>query len=412
MKTKAMSLILVTLMSLSSFAGEEITLPNISKPAALEEGTQRQLSAAQIAELIPWAKDSKMFLVDLIDSTQGLSIDDKIERLDFGIKQVVGESAPKHSELLMRYVLNRAIVIKDTLSREMNGEAVGTADAKLRTLIASINMAVKYYEVDMNTLSKKSTPDFYDFGATYFNFLSELNKSIFDASAQYAIQRTSLEWLQWDLYRDLNNTRHAPVIVKINNALKMIPAGKQSDFQSIKNIQQLKKISTQLTFINDKRPEISRPEVVVPSIVTDTNASRYGYSTYYAKCFPKSASGELMTSSQVDDDYCAKKDSYNYSTYYAKCYKVSHSGEVMMSSRVDDVKCAKRNSYNYSTYYNKCYMVSNAGDVMMSARVEDNMCAKPDSYTYSSYYAKCYKVSNAGDAMTSSVVDNSYCQSR
>lgn len=410
MKTKTLALILLSVLSFNSFA-EEVYLPTITKPASLQEGTQTQLTDSQIAELLPWAKDSKMFLVDLIDSVSGLTMEDKIERLEYGIKQVVSESAPKHSELLMRYVLNRALVLKETLSNEMDASVVGTVDTKYRVLISSIKMAIEYYETDMNTLSKKSAPDFYTFGADYFDFLSELNKSIFDASAQYSIQRTSLEWLQWDLYRDLNNARHAPIIVKINNSLKMLPAGKQSDFQYIKNIQQLKKISNQISFT--KKPEVVREDVVTPSIVVaDANASRYGYSTYYGKCFPKSASGDLMTSSQVSDDYCARKDAYSYSTYYAKCYKVSHTGDVMTSARVDDVKCHRKGSYSYSTYYAKCYMVSNTGDVMTSTRMDDNMCARPNAYSYSTYYGKCYKVSNTGDVMTSSVVDNSYCQSR
>lgn len=243
-------IILYTLIATLSFPlivkAEDIRLPVINKPASLEEGTQTTLSAAQVEELMPWAKDSKIFLVDLVENIQGLSTSDKIERLVDGIKQTVGESSPKNSELLMRYALNRGLVLNEILSRETAEDAVGSADAKLRVLRASIDLAIKYYDTDMAVLQNKSTAPFVIFGMDYFSFLSELNKSVFDASAQYAIQRTALEWLQWDLYRDLNNTAYAPQIVKINNSLKTFPSKKLSDAQSIASIRQMKSIAQQL----------------------------------------------------------------------------------------------------------------------------------------------------------------------
>lgn len=232
---------------------DNIAIPVISKPAFLQEGTQKELTAAQIAELLPWAKDSKIFLTDLLDSTQGLASADKLDRLVDGLKSIVGESAPKNAELLIRYAINRGLVIVDILNKETNADAVGTIDAKNRVLVSTIKMAIKYYETDMATLSKKSAAPFVTFGLDYFAFLSELNKSIFDASAQYNIQRTSFEWLQWDLYRDLNNTSYAAQIVKINNSLKIFPAKKVSDTQALSYVRQIKGIASQLNFTDVPR---------------------------------------------------------------------------------------------------------------------------------------------------------------
>ncbi len=231
----------------AAFSGEEeISIPLIAKPAMLEEGTQRELTLAQINELLPWAKDSKIFLSDLLDNIESLSMSDKVERLVEGISSVVEQSSSKHSELLMRYSLNRGLVINEILSRESDADAVGTIDAKYRVLKSSILMAIKYYETDMAILAKKSVAPYVLFGLDYFNFLTELNKSIFDASAQYQVQRTSLEWLQWDLYRDLNNSSYAPQIVKINNGLKTFPNRKLTDAQSISHIRQMKGLAKQL----------------------------------------------------------------------------------------------------------------------------------------------------------------------
>jgi biotin carboxyl carrier protein len=249
MKTtiKITAIMLLSVLAFSSLLkADEINLPVINKPAVLEEGTQRELTAAQIAELLPWAKDSKIFLVDLLDNIQGLSTTDKIDTLVEGLKSVVGESAPKNSELLMRYALNRGLAINDIITRETSDTAVGTADAKLRVLRSSIQMAIKYYDSDMAVLARKSTAPYVIFGLDYFEFLSELNKSVFDASAQYAIQRSALEWLQWDLYRDLNNASYASQIVKINNSLKTFPNRRLSDAQSIASIRQMKSVALQL----------------------------------------------------------------------------------------------------------------------------------------------------------------------
>ncbi len=252
MKTNKIKTTITVLAVLSSMTfstmvnSNEINLPVIKKPAILEEGTQTNLTSSQIAELLPWAKDSKIFLSDLLDNIQGLSTTDKIERLAEGIANVVGESAPKNSELLMRYALNRGLVLNEILNKEMAADAVGTQDAKLRVLKSSIQIALKYYETDMAVLARKSVAPFVIFGLDYFEFLNELNKSVFDASAQYSIQRTSLEWLQWDMYRDLNNASYAPQIVKINNGLKSFPNKKLTDAQSIAYIRQIKQLSSQL----------------------------------------------------------------------------------------------------------------------------------------------------------------------
>lgn len=249
---KLTTLLILSTMSFATIVkADQIIIPVISKPAVLQEGTQRELTAAQIAELLPWAKDSKVFLKDLLESTQGLSSTDKLDRLVEGMKTVVGESAPKNTELLMRYAINRGLVLNEILAKESSVETVGSIDAKVRVLVSSINMAIKYYDTDMATLSKKSPAPFVTFGMDYFNFLTELNKSIFDATAQYSIQRTSLEWLQWDLYRDLNNTGYAAQIVKINNSLKVYPAKVTSDKQAISFIRQMKGLTSQLD-INDK----------------------------------------------------------------------------------------------------------------------------------------------------------------
>jgi hypothetical protein len=243
MKTKFKAgILLLFMMSLSALKAEDISLPIITRPAALNEGIETKLSPSQIAELTPWAKDSKAYLYDLLESAEGLSSYEKLDRLIMGIKSVVGESAPKNSELLMRYILNRGLVVDEILNKEADINEIGAVDTHLRVLATTIKMAIKYYETDMKVLNQKTEMPFAKFGVDYFHTLIELNKSIYDASAQYSIERTALEWFQWDLYRDLNNKENAAVILKINNYLKNFPTTKISDKQSLSHLRQMKKL--------------------------------------------------------------------------------------------------------------------------------------------------------------------------
>ncbi len=241
-KVAAFSL-LVTITLSTILKAEEIHLPVITRPIALEEGTQRVFSEAQINELTPWAKDSKIALADLLENISSLGSTDKVERLIDGIKSIVGESSPKNSELFMRYVLNRSLVLHNILESQLDMNEVGSIDTDLRLLILSVNLAIKYCDVDMENLTKKTPAPFALFGFDYFKFLSELNKSIFDASAGFEIGKISLEWLAWDLYRDLNNKQYAPEIIKLNNSLINLSKSKISDKQSLSYIKQMKKTS-------------------------------------------------------------------------------------------------------------------------------------------------------------------------
>ncbi|MBY0414858.1 MAG: hypothetical protein K2Q18_11865 [Bdellovibrionales bacterium] len=209
------------------------------------EGTERELSVSQIQELLPWAKNSKLRLEDLLKSLDGLSATDKIEKLVNEIKYAVIESAPKNSELFMRYTLNRALALDNVFLKEMNQDAVGSPDIRLKVLLSSVKMALRYYDTDVALIEKRTTPPYASYGIEYFRFLNEVNKSVIDASAQYEIGRTSLAWYQNDLFRDLNQKVYAPSIYKINDELRRnFPERKSeqkvSDAKNIIAIRQMK----------------------------------------------------------------------------------------------------------------------------------------------------------------------------
>lgn len=329
------TLLLVSSIGLNPLVkADDILIPVVSKPAVLQEGTQRELTAAQISELLPWAKDSKLFLIDLVESISGLSTEDKIDRLVSGIQTVVSESSPKNSELLMRYTLNRGLVLNETLTNEMNKDNVGTQDTKLRVLTLSIHMAINYYDTDVASLSKKTFAPIAKFGLEYFNFLNEINKSIFDASAQYQIQRIALEWFQWDLYRDLNNTGYAPQIVKINNTLKIYPSKKINDKEALNTIRQMKKIISTLN-MDDIQKNI---KITIVAKNSDSNL---------LKCMELK---DVSLDSQPELEECGrfiKIDKADFANAnYMKCYNYSSS---YLSKQAAVINCvSKSKHYDFS----------------------------------------------------------------
>lgn len=349
---KKVTTVMALIMSLgfsTIIHAEDIVIPVISKPAALQEGIQRDLTPAQIEELLPWAKDSKVFLNDILESLQNISSADKVDRMIEGIKQVVGESSPKNSELLMRYTLNRALVLNEILSKEMGQEVVGTIDVKIRILTSSIKMAIKNYDSDMNTIQKKASMPFAAYGVEYFIFLYELNKSVFDASAQFNIHRTALEWLQWDLYRDLNNTGYAAAIVKINNNLKLLPVSSTSDAQAISFIRQMKQLTSTMSFSPVRNSNVHNNI----NVSTNGSSSDLLSTRNFKKCYELKYRSLTSVASM---DYCTKeikKTGFDFTNeQFLSCY--SYAYKTKGSSHSVD-KCVAEVKDGYFDYNNKSF---------------------------------------------------------
>ena len=353
-------------LNASKLYAEELVIPKITAPNALDEGTQRVLSPSQISELLPWAKNSKTFLLDLVDNSQNLPMEQRLERLIEGVEQVVQESQSIKSEMIMRYSLNRSLVIYKILEAEMDSSNVGTIDAKVRVLMQSIKMAIAYYDNDVLSLTKNTVTPFAQFGMEYFNFLHELNKSIFDATAQYNIQRTAMEFLQWDLYRDINNTTYASQIIKINNSLKIFPQKNMPDAHAISYIRQMKKIVEQLNLPKQVKNEVeetknifSKKEEVVVAPVKTRKVKNYN-----GNCYATDSSGEILwDAGKLSWSRCHDG---RYTTYNGACYAVDLvSSEILWSGGKQSWENC--HSGRYRNYNGSCYPTDRSGEILWSA---------------------------------------------
>lgn len=215
--------ILITLLvfsSLKAFASEETR--QIEIPYALQEGLETSLTDAQIQELLPWAYNTRDILSDLLDRVSQLPVSERNSRLKYEINDVVLKSAPKQTELFMRYILNRAVLVNDILTREHKGNQIGLEDLRYTMFKRSIQMALKYYKSDIELLTgnvQNNLELFSSFGFEYAKFLREIDNSIIDASAQFAVSRLVLELLHYDLFRDINRNKYSAQIVRIKSFL-------------------------------------------------------------------------------------------------------------------------------------------------------------------------------------------------
>ncbi|OFZ56345.1 MAG: hypothetical protein A2428_07715 [Bdellovibrionales bacterium RIFOXYC1_FULL_54_43] len=213
----------------------DTTLPRIDPPSGFGEGVQTELTPSQLGELLPWARNAETALRELLDGIRPLSMNQKRQQLVTGIQLIVKDSGHLQPELLMRYVLNRALRIYDLLAHKRRADsAPGTVDSQVRLLTQSVELARKYARSDIEFLSGHSSPNLRPtavFAIEYAAFLMRLNSAILDASAQYEIGLLTLGFLQWDLYRDINRLAYAAAIQRISGFLGSVPENSLRDDQ-------------------------------------------------------------------------------------------------------------------------------------------------------------------------------------
>ena len=220
-------------------------LPTISAPLGLDEGVDTKLDASQVESLKVWANNKKKLLDELILSVDGLNPEDRLQILLKGISDISIAGTKKDSELFLRFILNRALKVYEILLKETVPNEVGIIDVKLRIIVNSIKLASKYFVNDLKYFeNQKYEPNFVDFGVEYAQFLFDLNKSIFNVSAQYQIARTALGFLQWDLYRSLDKQTYSNEIIRIHTNLENISPEKTptDNLKSLLLIRQMKKL--------------------------------------------------------------------------------------------------------------------------------------------------------------------------
>ena len=220
-------------------------VPIIAAPHYTRENHSLVLTQGEIDSLKKWSADVNSDLNNALSNASELNADDKLTYLKNEIQSIV-KLHREHANIFVRYSLNRSLKLVEIIEREDQSLENSILDVKIRLLTQSLKIAREYTEFDFTKFKQAGFTTYSRFGLDYFALVTELAKSIFDASAQYEMYKISLEYLQWDLYRENDNTQYATTIVKINDFLnKQIPKT-STDKIFIEQIKKIKKLITEL----------------------------------------------------------------------------------------------------------------------------------------------------------------------
>lgn len=244
----------IMLWGLNAFA---IDLPQIQKPSELEvgefaEGTLTALSANDMKEYLPWANNAKKLLEDALRDSKRLPLLERKNFLENEIRSVVRESAPKKYQMLMRFALNRGLLLSDIISKESNQNDTGVIQNELSVLVTTIKTSFEFYESDLEFQKRVSMginsiviPQA-DLGFKLAQRMFNLAPSVMDATAQYQFMKKTFEILSWDLLQDSESKKYAEEIVDIYKVTSKMPTDVKNDEEAIKHVRSLNYLKNKL----------------------------------------------------------------------------------------------------------------------------------------------------------------------
>lgn len=266
------------LLSSSIGAGEidfEVKAPFME----LEDRMEATVTSDLVDSLRPFARNLSRRLNNILDNAAAVGNSEAEALIVASLEGIIYSGTQKFDEVLSREILERAILIHRVAQQETDANDFGIVQMRIRLLTRAIEKAVKTYVGQDEALfdSIESGVDgvvnYAAFGEDFFNYLLELNKSVFDASAQYRVERLAIRFLQYDYSRDLNFEAYATPIVDIEDSLKGFPEEAESDRQAIMLLRGLRRFRASLgvDMKNEYTPIYSGSDSYTPP----SNTTRY-----------------------------------------------------------------------------------------------------------------------------------------
>jgi hypothetical protein len=188
-----------------------------AQAAALNEGLEARLTPEELSVYKVYADKSNASLGDLLKEVRRMPYSKAKERMMEAFKTIAIDSAPKGPEILLRFILNRGRDLVNKIDTIADVSRPGVIDQEVRILRRSAELAIKYYPNDrayLNTNASLNTA-YASFGIEYARLMMQVNESLVNAKAQYAIAITGLVHLETDLKHDRSSDAYGRVIVKI-----------------------------------------------------------------------------------------------------------------------------------------------------------------------------------------------------
>lgn len=228
----------LTICSLSlCFAAD---IPVITTPSELArgeyaEGTVTRMSEAEVNEFRPWASNAKSVLTRALSQIKNMPLGDRATYLKTTIQSVVVQSGTRQYQTLMRFALNRGMLLLDEFERLVPATELGQTESGLDILLASVRSSLSFYESDLNFqervqagLASTDIP-YATFAANFSLNLVPSVLNVMNAKAQYRLMYKLVEMLTWDLSRDANAAAYAEIITEAYDLLKGLPEESRLD---------------------------------------------------------------------------------------------------------------------------------------------------------------------------------------
>jgi len=241
------SFLTLALMATLSFAAiaQTIEIPRIDIPSELAngqfaEGTITRLSSAEVAEFLPWAQNSRNQLNRAINGAKTLPLRQRLPHIERAVRAVVARSESRQYQMLMRYSLNRGLLLVEELKRHMDMTQIGSQENALDLLQRSITVALSFYESDLTFQQRAQNGSntvvipHADFGTAFMQGLYPGVVNVLDATAQYRLLYKLVEMVNWDLSRDADAPRFAEAIVEAFEMVQDMP--EQSESSDVNNL--------------------------------------------------------------------------------------------------------------------------------------------------------------------------------
>lgn len=235
----------------SSFAYAQSTLPQVKQPLELTqgvfaEGTNTRLTIQEIEGFLPWSQSAKKVLSEALLQAKRMPLRERSHFIRGEVEKVVLHSGSKRYQTLMRYALNRGLLLVNELEKESDQNVQGTIENQLDILSRTIKTSLRFYESDLDYQKRIESGfsaveiDNARFGFALAKELYAANMNIFDASAQYRNLYKTLEMLNWDLTQDRYARNYSEVIWDIyNNLERMSEVPTRDDLQTVENTRKL-----------------------------------------------------------------------------------------------------------------------------------------------------------------------------
>ncbi len=228
-------------------------LPRLSVPSELSsgefaEGTITRLSPTEVAEFLPWAQNARNQLNRALTQSRGLPLRDRMPLLERAVQAVVSRSGNRQYQLLMRFALNRGLLLVEELEKSIDMRAIGSLESGLDILQRSINVALAFYESDL-AFQQRAQADqnttvipHARFGSAFMQELLPGVLNVLDAKAQYRLMYKLVEMVNWDLSRDAEANRHAETIVEAYEMSQDLPSTPSTDDKT--NLRQMRRLNS------------------------------------------------------------------------------------------------------------------------------------------------------------------------